>query len=181
MQKKILLTSFNVWLTDQKSNSSNDLLLELAKMAALPHDLNFLHHLPVDVQLASSRVIATIKDIQPNYIICCGMAASRSQLSVEVLASSTSILPPESINSPENILRTTVNIEKLLVQTAAVEISCDCGKFVCEGLYYSVLDYLHQSQLSTKCIFVHVPILNPENLSEIIADFILIINNLALL
>ena len=192
MQKKILLTSFDIWLSQQESNSSDDLLLGLAKMASLSHDLKFLHRLPVDVQLASSLVIAKINELQPDYIICCGMAASRSQLSVEVLASSTStlpvestnsadILPQESRNSPENILQTRVDLEKLLVGTAAVEISYDCGKFVCEGLYYSVLDYLHQSQLSIKCIFVHVPIFNPENLPKIIADFIVIINNLALL
>lgn len=192
MQKKILLTSFDIWLSQQESNSSDDLLLGLAKMASLSHDLNFLHRLPVDVQLASSLVIAKINELQPDYIICCGMAASRSQLSVEVLASSTSILPVESTNSadilpqesrnsPENILQTRVDLEKLLVGTAAVEISYNCGKFVCEGLYYSVLDYLHQSQLSIKCIFVHVPIFNPENLPKIIADFIVIINNLALL
>ena len=192
MQKKILLTSFDIWLSQQESNSSDDLLLGLAKMASLSHDLKFLHRLPVDVQLASSLVIAKINELQPDYIICCGMAASRSQLSVEVLASSTSILPVESTNSadilpqesrnsPENILQTRVDLEKLLVGTAAVEISYNCGKFVCEGLYYSVLDYLHQSQLSIKCIFVHVPIFNPENLPKIIADFIVIINNLALL
>lgn len=192
MQKKILLTSFDIWLSQQESNSSDDLLLGLAKMASLSHDLKFLHRLPVDVQLASSLVIAKINELQPDYIICCGMAASRSQLSVEVLASRTStlpvestnsadILPQESRNSPENILQTRVDLEKLLVGTAAVEISYDCGKFVCEGLYYSVLDYLHQSQLSIKCIFVHVPIFNPENLPKIIADFIVIINNLALL
>ena len=181
MQKKILLTSFAVWLSEQESNSSDDLLLALAKMASLPHDLFFLRRLVVDVQLASSRVIAKINELQPDYIICCGMAETRSQLSVEVLASSTSICPQEFINSPENIFQTTVDLEKLLVGTAAVEISYDCGKFVCEGLYYSVLDYLHRSQLTIKCIFVHVPILNPENLPKIIADFILIINNLALL
>jgi|688.fasta_scaffold03180_5 pyroglutamyl-peptidase len=192
MQKKILLTSFDIWLSQQESNSSDDLLLGLAKMASLSHDLKFLHRLPVDVQLASSLVIAKINELQPDHIICCGMAASRSQLSVEVLASSTStlpvestnsadILPQESRNSPENILQTRVDLEKLLVGTAAVEISYNCGKFVCEGLYYSVLDYLHQSQLSIKCIFVHVPIFNPENLPKIIADFIVIINNLALL
>ena len=65
--------------------------------------------------------------------------------------------------------------------TAAVKISYDCGKFVCEGVYYSVLEYLHRSQLQIKCIFVHVPILNQENLIDIIADFVLIINNSAFL
>jgi pyroglutamyl-peptidase len=51
------------------------------------------------------------------------MAAIRSPLSVEVIASSTNILPQESINSPEQILQTTVDLEKLLVATAAVKIS----------------------------------------------------------
>ncbi len=179
--KKILLTSFDIWLSEQESNSSDDLLLQLAKMASAPHDLHFLRRLPVDVQLASSQVIAKINQLQPDYIICCGMAASRSQLTVEVLARSTAIFPGESINCTENILQTTVEIEKLLLGTAAVEISYDCGKFVCEGVYYSLLDYLHQSQLSIKCIFVHIPILNPENLIAIVTDFILMMNNLALL
>ena len=150
-------------------------------MASLSHDLNFLPRLPVDVQLASCRVIAKINDIQADYIIYCAMAASRSQLSIELLVCSTSILPLESINSSENILRTTVDMEKLLVSTAAVEVSYDCGKFVCEGVYYSILDYLPQFQPSIKCIFVYVPMLNEENLIRIVADFVLIINNLALL
>jgi pyroglutamyl-peptidase len=131
--------------------------------------------------LASDAVIAKINELRPDYIIYCAMAAIRSQLSVEVIASSTNILPQESINSPEQILQTTVDLEKLLVATAAVKISYDCGKFVCEGVYYSVLEYLHRSQLPIKCIFVHVPILNQENLIDKIADFVLIINNSAFL
>ncbi|MFM7406502.1 MAG: peptidase C15 [Cuspidothrix sp.] len=179
--KKILLTSFDIWLSEQKSNSSDDLLRAIAKMASLTHDLHFLHRLPVNVQLASSQVIAKINQLQPNYIVCCGMAANRSQLSVEVMASSMAIFPEKSINCTENILQTTVEIEKLLVGTAAVEISYDCGKFVCEGLYYSVLDYLYRSQLFIPCIFVHVPILRQENLLRIVNDFVLMINNLTLI
>ncbi|MEA5578779.1 peptidase C15 [Anabaena sp. UHCC 0451] len=184
MQKKILLTSFDTWLSEQQSNSADDLLLELAKMACLDHDLNFLRRLPVDVDLASFSVIAKINELQPDYIICCGMAASRKNLSVEVFASIMSLHSTvmASRDCPENswttTLQTIVNVEQLIVGTAAVEISYDCGKFVCEGLYYSVLDYLSQSQLSIPCIFVHVPILHQENLRDILADFVLIINQL---
>ncbi|MFM2063648.1 MAG: hypothetical protein RLZZ507_3319 [Cyanobacteriota bacterium] len=186
MQKKILLTSFDTWLSEQQSNSSDDLLLELAKMASIYHDLNFLHRLPVDVALASSCVIAKINELQPDYVICCGMAASRKNLSVEVVASIMSVQATDisSKDCPESflptILQTTVDVEQLVAGTAAVEISYDCGKFVCEGLYYSVLDYLSQSQLPIPCIFVHVPILNQENLLGILADFVLIINNLVI-
>lgn len=169
MKKRILLTSFATWLSDQQSNSSDDLLLEVTKLESLPHDLTFLRQLPVDVQLASSQVIEKINEMQPDCIICCGMAASRKQLSVEVGAS-----------WENSILQTSVDLKKLVVGTAEIEISHDCGKFVCESLYYSVLNYLYQNQLTTCCIFVHVPVLNQENLLGILADFVLIINNLAL-
>jgi pyroglutamyl-peptidase len=170
MKKRILLTSFDIWLPHQQSNSSDDLLIEVGKLHSLVYNLTFLRHLPVDVKLASSQVEAKIEVIQPNYIILCGMAESRKQLSVERIASYA-----------ENILETTVDLEQLLKEATAIEISDDCGKFVCEGVYYSVLDYLRQHQLIIPCIFVHVPVLTKENFEGIFADFLLIVNKLALL
>lgn len=170
MKKRILLTSFEIWLEDQVSNSSDDLLIEVTKIDSLPYHLTFLRRLPVDVQVASSQVIAKINECQPDFIVCCGMAASRKQLSVEVSAS-----------CKESVLQTAVDLKKLVAESSTIEISYDCGKFVCEGLYYSVLDYLYQNQLTASCIFVHVPVLNEENLNEILANFLLIIYNLALL
>jgi pyroglutamyl-peptidase len=177
MKKRILLTSFDTWLENQPSNSSDDLLFEVAKLDSLPYDLNFLRLLPVDIELASYRVIAKIKTYQPDYIVCCGMAASRQKLSLEVGAS-----------RGESFLQTTIDVKKLVSGAKVTDISDDCGKFVCvrvasrrEGLYYSVLDYLGQNQLTAHCIFVHVPVLNQENLVEVLTDFLLIINNLALL
>jgi pyroglutamyl-peptidase len=94
-------------------------------------------------------------------------------------------------------LQTGVDLEKLVMGSAEIEISHDCGKFICplrgasyaqrleekrrESIYYSVLNYLCQNQLTTYCIFVHIPVLNQENLLDILADFVLIINNLALI
>ncbi|NET74246.1 MAG: peptidase C15, partial [Sphaerospermopsis sp. SIO1G2] len=183
MQKKILLTSFDTWLSEQKSNSADDLLIALAEKTDVDHDFTFLRRLPVEVNLASSLVIAKINQLQPDYVICCGMAASYENLSIEVIASniyvnSTDMTWKNSLeNSQQKTLQTIVNIEQLLVGTTAVDISYDCGKFVCEGLYYSVLEYLSQSQLIIPCIFVHVPILHPGNLIGILTDFVVIINN----
>lgn len=165
----MLLTSFNIWLPEQKSNSSDDLLVEVAKSEDFSHDLTFLRQLPVDVELARSQVIEKIRELQPDVLICCGMAAKRKQLNVEAIAS-----------CGESVLQTEVDLETLVAGGAAIEISYDCGKFVCEGLYYSMLDYLRQHQLQLRCIFVHVPILTEENLPLIVADFLLIIHRLAL-
>ncbi len=170
MKKRILLTSFDIWLPHQQSNSSDDLLIEVGKLNSLAHDFTFLRQLPVDGQLASSQVEAKIDELKPNYIILCGMAESRKQLSVEKIASYA-----------ENILQTTVDLEQLVAEATVIEISHDCGKFVCEHLYYSVLEYLRQHQLTIGCIFVHVPVLTKENFGEIFADFLLIVDKLALL
>jgi pyroglutamyl-peptidase len=170
MKKRILLTSFDIWLPHQQSNSSDDLLIEVGKLNSLLYDFTFLRHLPVDVELASSQVKAKIEVVKPNYIILCGMAESRKQLSVEKTASKA-----------ENILQTTVDLQQLVAEATTIEISDDCGKFVCEGLYYSVLDYLRQQQLTIPCIFVHVPVLSSENFGIIFADFLLVVDKLALL
>ncbi|WP_414578519.1 peptidase C15 [Anabaena sp. CCY 9402-a] len=177
MKKRILLTSFDTWLDDQHSNSSDDLLFEVSKLDSLPYDLKFLRLLPVDIELASYRVMAKIETSPPDYIVCCGMAASRQKLSLELGA-----------RRGESFLQTTIDVKQLVSGAKVTDISDDCGKFVCvrvasrrEGLYYSVLNYLEQNKLATHCIFVHVPVLNQENFIEILTDFLLIINNLALL
>lgn len=177
MTKRFLLTSFDTWLENQKSNSSDDLLEAVSQLNFFPYDLNFLRKLPVDIPQASHEVIAKISHLQPEYILCCGMAASRTQLTLEANARSSSVV---CLDVSEIILHPTLDLEKLVSDSTTIEISHDCGKFVCEGLYYSVLDYLLQSQISSRCLFIHVPILTETNLPHILEDFQLIIHRLAL-
>lgn len=167
MTKRILLTSFDVWLPHHQSNSSDDLLIEISKHNSLPHSFTFLRRLPVDVRLASDRVISHIEKLQPDGIICCGMAERRTQLTVESHAT-----------WEQEAIKTSVNLDKLVMGLAGTGISHDAGKFVCEGLYYSVLRYLRDRNLKRPCIFVHVPTLTPDNLPAIRADFSLIIQRL---
>lgn len=175
MKKRFLLTSFEIWLPHQRSNSSDDLLMEVSKLDSRFHNFNLIRLLPVDIELASGRVLEKIAELQPDVIICCGMAESRLLLTVESQARKI------FINGEENVLTTKVDLERLLLGTSSVEISHDCGKFVCEGLYYAVLNYLQSHYTHIPCIFVHVPILTAENLPVILADFLLIVDGMALL
>ncbi len=168
MTAKILLTSFDTWLPHQQSNSSGDLLAKISQIQSLPYSLTFLHKLPVDFQLAPNLAMAQINQLQPDTIICCGMAETRQKLTVESCACC----------DDGDILNTAVNLEHLIADLDATEISHEAGKFVCEALYYAVLKHLADSQLSTKCIFVHVPILTPDNTDQIVGDFLLIIRRL---
>lgn len=163
---KILLTSFETWLPHQKSNSSDDLLMEVTKIDSLFHSLTFLRHLPVDVPQASDRAIAKINELQPDIIICCGMAESRPKLTVE-----------SNATYGDTILKTPVNLDRVLDGSVGTTISHDAGKFVCEGLYYSVLNHLQKNE-KMQGLFVHVPVLTRNNVAEIMTDFELIIQRL---
>ena len=169
MTNKILLTSFDTWLPHHKSNSSDDLLAKISQIQSLPYSLTFLHKLPVDFQLAPNLAIAQINQLQPDTIICCGMAESRQKLTVESCACSN-----------KDILKTAVNLEPLVADLAATEISHEAGKFVCEAVYYAVLKHLADAQMTAKCIFVHVPILTPDNTDKIVCDFLSIVNRLTI-
>ncbi|MBR8828692.1 MAG: peptidase C15 [Gomphosphaeria aponina SAG 52.96 = DSM 107014] len=165
MPKKILLTSFNTWLPHQSSNSSDDLLIKFQNLAH-QYNLIFARQLPVDIGRASERAIKYIKYKHPNVVICCGMAESRYQLTLESNATWTN----DKIN-------TSVNLNQLLSSLSYTAISHNAGKFVCEGLYYQVLKELLPSP--TQCIFVHIPVITYTNLPKILTDFLMIIENLS--
>lgn len=193
MTKRFLLTSFDTWLVEQESNSSDDLLAAVSHLNILPYSLTFLRRLPVHISTASTRVIEQINLTNPDFVIACGMAAQREYLSVEsnatnlcvdncrdnLVNSANELIAPEKISV--RTLHTSIDLHQLVAPMANLTISHDCGKFVCEGLYFAILDYLNQQQLKTQCLFLHVPILTLENKAGILDDFLLIIHQLALL
>lgn len=170
--RKILLTSFDTWMPHQTSNASDDLLVKVAaRFSFLADCLIFLRKLPVDDRVAPKRAIAKIKQVQPDAVICCGMAESRDRLTVESQAV-----------YGQHCLKTSVNLPNLVADLTGTEISHNAGKFVCEALYYSVLNYLKKSNSAKPeipCIFVHVPVLHPENIEAISADFWAIVQRLS--
>lgn len=161
MKTKILLTSFQTWLPHQKSNSSDDLLAAIAKLEYSDYfSLLFLRKLPVDVELATERVISKIEAVEPEVIICCGMAEKRDRLTIE----SNALCQNEC-------LYTSVDLVELVGKLMIAEISHDAGKFVCEGLYYQILKYIQSQNKNIYCVFIHVPLLNNNSLNLIQRDF----------
>jgi pyroglutamyl-peptidase len=167
MTNHYLLTSFQTWLPHQKSNSSDDLLDEILTQKITGLSLFFLRKLPVDIILASQQVIDKIDRNNFKTIICCGMAESRTNLTIESNATHLG----EQIYSH-------LDLEDLVRDLTFTTVSHNAGKFVCEGLYFQILNYLRQKQLSTSCIFVHIPILTAENKEIICSDFLAIVRKL---
>lgn len=164
MSIKLLLTSFQTWLPHQTSNSSDDLLEIIQKQQSDADSLFFLRNLPVNTELATQKVIETIKRIKPQGIICCGMAESREKLTIE----SNAVFG-------NNCIFTQVNLNRIVNYLLNTKVSNNAGKFVCEGLYYQVLKYVQTTSLNIPCIFVHIPIINANNIDKIQQDFITII------
>lgn len=207
MNGKILLTSFQTWLPHQKSNASDDLLEAIAQPDNSSASLAFLRQLPVNIPEATSRVITKIEELQPTAIICCGMAESRSKLTVESCATCectsyrvrlysyclsicrylrlkglydlVQAQLAKTKQSEQLLIKTSVDLEQLVAELVETKISHDAGKFVCEGLYYQVLNYLRERNLNISCIFVHVPVLTADNTPSIMADFQMIIEKMA--
>ncbi|PSF34250.1 peptidase C15 [Aphanothece hegewaldii CCALA 016] len=159
MSRKILLTSFDTWLSHQSSNASDDLLIQLHKNALFSENLLFLRQLPVEIPRASERVIKAIDSLKPDLIICCGMAESRYHLALES-------------NARGNQQRrfTSINLNQLINQLSYTSISHDAGQFVCEGLYYHVLSYLQNTSSQRQALFIHVPIITVTNIPKIRQD-----------
>lgn len=167
MTKKILLTSFDVWKQHHSSNSSDDLLHELIQHDRLPQNTYLLRKLPVDFQLAPEAVISKIEEWEPDAVVCCGMAERRSLLSIE-----------SNGKHEEEVVQTTVDVDRLVAHLETTRISHNAGKFVCNHLYYSVLKHLNTRRRNVQCIFVHVPVLDGTNRAAIVADFSSILHSL---
>ncbi|MEB3356435.1 MAG: peptidase C15 [Synechococcales bacterium] len=165
MKEAILLTSFTTWKPEQPSNSSDDLMDEVIARYPYRDALHIRRKLPVDFQLASRRAIAAIRAVRPGAVVCCGMGERRTSLDVESRA----------VNG-DRILYTPVNLEALTAGLAMTGISHDAGRFVCNQLYYDVLNHLQLNGPGHPCIFVHVPVLTPDNRGAIAADFLMLLD-----
>ncbi len=166
MPHRLLLTSFSTWRADQRSNSSDD-LLELLPQATWHTATPLLRLLPVDVAQATERAIAYIHAFTPDIVVCCGMAEGRSRLQIERRAVQA-----------DRTLQTSIDLEPLCRALPMTDISNDAGQFVCNGYYFALLDYLAQTHQPTHVIFVHVPVLTPENRTFLVQDFITVLNRL---
>ena len=126
--------------------------------------------LPVVYQQAAEEMLAEIRRVKPEIVICCGVAAGRGGVTPELVAlnyrwaripdnagqlfSGTPILP-----QGENALMTSLPVHRMVEAIRAKEIpawlSLSAGAYVCNDLYYHLL--LHAEEMGYRGLFVHVP------------------------
>ncbi|NJN32070.1 MAG: hypothetical protein HC824_17855 [Synechococcales cyanobacterium RM1_1_8] len=207
-----LITTFDTWLPHQQSNASDDLILALEAAQALPDNCRVLHRLPVDVDLAWDAIQIEIAHHRPAYVLACGMAESRSRLSFELQAISEPAIQACALSAaadaaaapillgPDAVRRSPVPPaywQAMGTRWRCAEVSENAGHFVCNGLYYRLLDPAFRASLAlpsrgggqaaetpteapteAQILFVHVPILTPDNREALMADFRLLLSRL---
>jgi pyroglutamyl-peptidase len=164
----LLLTTFAPWRAHQPSNASDDLVKLLIQRQALPDTAYILRQIPVSFDLAPCRVIAKMVELQPQVVVCCGMAETRTHLELELNGKSST-----------KTLRTSLALNRLLANTHLSQISHCAGDYVCNHLYYHLLDAIYRHRWSTQALFIHIPRISPANEPLLIHDLTLILNRLA--
>jgi pyroglutamyl-peptidase len=147
MSTQCLITTFTTWLPHQRSNAADDLVARVAE-AGLPPGTELLRHLPVDSQASWTIVEAAMQRFRPARIIACGMAESRDRLCLE-----------QQARRRGQIRRSSIDLAPWAAQLQVGEQSFDAGDFVCNDLYFSILEAIDQTPAlrDSRAFFLHVP------------------------
>jgi pyroglutamyl-peptidase len=164
----LLLTTFAPWKAHQPSNASDDLVKLLIHGGRLPDDVVILRHIPVSFDLAPCRVISKTVELKPQVVVCCGMAEPRTHLELELNG-----------KHPNRTLRTSLALQTLMAGTCLTRISHCAGDYVCNHLYYHLLEAITAQRLPTQALFIHVPLITPANQTWLVHDLSMILNRLA--
>lgn len=164
MQKNILLTSFATWKQHQVTNSSDDMLGHVIN--SYHKSMHYLRKVPVDHRLAPKKILEKFDALEPDILVCCGMAEKRKKLNLESRA-----------RIGEKSIETDVDLKELAKGLSMTRVSHDAGKFVCNTLYFRALT--HIKKRPHRCIFVHVPVLTEDNLEPVKSNFITVLDRLS--
>ena len=163
----LLITTFAPWKAHQTTNSSEELLSLVLAQYDLSTSVRFLRNLPVHFQLAPAQVLSAMYQHPPTTVICCGMAEQRSHLSLERYA-----------HHAGTRLETTIDLPQLVAGLEWSTVSHDAGNFVCNALYYRLLEHINYNRLAVQGLFVHVPLLTDYNRQPLLQDFVSILSRL---
>lgn len=153
----------------------------------MPPDAVWLRHVPVSFALAPVRVESEIMRLRPRAVICCGMAEKRQRLSIERQAKRfpqkydvpNGNAPAPVADEQVSILQTTMDVRRLMTGTVLSEVSEDAGAYVCNDLYYNVLKLVDQVSWEMAGVFIHIPVVNPNNKTFLLQDFFKIVSQIS--
>jgi pyroglutamyl-peptidase len=136
--------------------------------------------LPVEYDVAISRLITAIETGQPHSVVCLGQANGQNTIAVEKVAVNycSYRIPDNSGAQPadEPVVSdgptayfSTLPVDELVNELSKkgipAEVSLSAGSFACNALFYGLSHYLEKNALSIRAGFIHLPRL-PDQVNE---------------
>ena len=128
--------------------------------------------LPVEYGTSGGLLVEWLHELRPERVICCGLAAASSAVRVETIAFNLddSPFPDNAGIVRENVyicatapasLRATLPVERIITDCSArgipIESSNDAGRYVCNHVFFRLMNELREARLPIAAGFIHLP------------------------
>ncbi|WAA13365.1 pyroglutamyl-peptidase I [Fervidibacillus halotolerans] len=178
MKKKVLITGFDPFGNEHLNPS-----LEVVKRLdgkVIEDVVIVAQEVPTVFHKSIQVVIEAIKKEQPDVVICIGQAGGRAQITPERIAINVddARIPDNETNQPIDepidpngpaAYFSTLPIKRIVkeMRKAGIpsSVSNSAGTFVCNHLFYGVMNYLEKQAPSIRGGFIHIPYI-PEQTIE---------------
>ena len=185
---KVLLTGFEPF-GGSEVNSSWETAVRVGQLAPKDACMETLL-LPVSFMRAGERIREALRDKRPDVLIMLGQRGKGESIDIERIAinmmdasnpDNDGYQPQEQTivdegeaayfsNLPVKTLR-----DALLQKGVPARVSNSAGLYVCNSTYYNALNEIYDQGLSTKALFIHLPIISEDFPIEMLTDAILAI------
>ena len=138
----------------------------------LGDDLIYTELLPVEYDRCARVLFSTADRIQPDAILCVGVAVGRDVISLEQLAFNVRAsssrdnagvqyngekIDPDGPDSLSSTIRMKELAAMLQEMDFPAKISYSAGSFVCNDLYYNLLRFIRSEAPTMPAGFIHIP------------------------
>ena len=167
---RLLLTGFEPFDTSPLNPSQQ--VVERLEVDGLPGIELATAILPVDRLLGPEKLLLAVEKVQPQAVLCLGEASTRAVLSIERLAVNLlnfTIPDNQGVKvEDEPVLPgrpaayfATLPVRKAFEAVRAaqvpVEISLSAGSYLCNQVFYTLLNYLSHRGMDVPAGFIHLP------------------------
>lgn len=186
--EKIILTGFEPF-DGSEVNSSWETAVRVGQLAPNGVCMETLL-LPVSFMRAGERIREALKEKRPDVLVMLGQRGKGESIDIERIAinmmdasnpDNDGYHPQEQTivdegeaayfsNLPVKPLR-----DDLLHRGIPARVSNSAGLYVCNSTYYNALNEIYDQGLSTKALFIHLPIISEDFPIEMLTDAILAI------
>ncbi|MBR3098431.1 MAG: pyroglutamyl-peptidase I [Clostridia bacterium] len=128
--------------------------------------------LPVVFGMAGEKVVSLVEELKPSLVLCTGVAGGRTAVTPEKIAVNwrQARIPDNEGNQPEaeridpagpdgifSGLPVERIVEELREKGYPAEVSYTAGTYVCNDVFYLLMDHLRKTGLEIPAGFIHVP------------------------